>query len=232
MRNRGPRPNDEKLFAPRHHAALRAATEDLSWLLARDYGVDAARQLVGNRYRLNKRQRQAVARVAAAPAAVARRKTRRVPLGDISGRRVAIDGFNLLILLETALSGGYLFCGKDGTYRDLSSVYGSYKRVRQTHASILRVGEALRPAATVAWYFDAPVSNSGRLKTILREISEEHNYRWAVELVNNPDRDLVALPDDTVVVSSDSWVLDHCGHWCNLGRELLAGEADLRLLSF
>ncbi|MTB52603.1 DUF434 domain-containing protein [Lewinella sp. W8] len=67
MRNRGPQPNDDKLFAERHHAALRAATDDLSWLLARAYGVDSALQLVGNRNRLNKRQRQAVARMAAAP---------------------------------------------------------------------------------------------------------------------------------------------------------------------
>jgi hypothetical protein len=231
MRNRGPGPKDDQLFAARYHAALRAAADDLSWLLERHYGIDSALQLVGNRYRLNQRQRQAVARVAAAPSAVVSRQHRRIPLAEITGRRVAIDGFNLLILLETALSGGYIFCGKDGTYRDLSSVHGSYKRVRQTQASIHRVGEALRPAAVVTWYFDAPVSNSGRLKTILREIGEKKGYNWSVELVNNPDRDLVALPDEVVIVTSDSWVLDHGGTWCNLGRELLHQETEIRLFS-
>ncbi len=224
MRNRGPQPNDQRLFNEKHHPALTAATDDLCWLLSRDYGIDSSLQLVGNRYRLNKRQRMAVGRVAAPAEAIVAREARRIPLADLAGRRVAIDGFNLLILLESAYGGGLILQGRDGTFRDLAGVHGTYKHVQHTQPAILLVGEALRPAASVSWYFDQPVSNSGRLKTMLRELSEIHGFNWEVELVYNPDKELIAMPDETVLVSSDSWILDDGGAWCNLGRELLEGE--------
>lgn len=224
MRNRGPQPNDPALFASKHLAALTAATDDLCWLLSREYGIDSSLQLVGNRYRLNKRQRMAVGRVSAAPEAIAKREERRIPLADIGGKTIAIDGFNLLILLESAFGGGLVLHARDGTYRDLAGVHGTYKHVRHTVPALLRVGEALRPASQVVWYFDQPVSNSGRLKTMLREMAETHAFNWEVKLVYNPDKELIALPNETVIVSSDSWILDDGGAWCNLGRELLVGE--------
>lgn len=223
MRNRGPQPNDKKLFSPKFYPALTAATDDLSWLLGRGYGADAALQLVGNNYRLNKRQRMAVGRMAAAQDKIASRKAREISLGDIGGKVVAIDGFNLLILLESAFGGGLVLAGRDGTYRDLASVHGTYKHVQHTEAALLRVGERLQSAATVTWYFDTPVSNSGRLKTMLREMAETHHFNWTVELVYNPDKVLIGLPDDVVLVSSDSWILDDGGAWCNLGRQLVKG---------
>lgn len=220
-RNRGPHPNDERLFGEKYHPALRAATDDLCWLLGRDYGVDSALQLVGNRYRLNKRQRMAVGRSSASAEAVMARQARQVRLAELAGRRVAIDGFNLLILLESAYGGGLVLQGRDGTYRDLAGVHGTYKNVRHTVPALKLVGEALGEASGVVWYFDAPVSNSGRLKTMLRELSEAEGYGWDIILVNNPDKELIALPDEVVLVSSDSWILDDGGSWCNLGRELL-----------
>ncbi|MFT5999984.1 MAG: hypothetical protein ACI81P_002443 [Neolewinella sp.] len=221
MRNRGPQPNDKKLFAANFFPALTAATDDLGWLLGRGYGSDSALQLVGNHYRLNKRQRMAVGRVAAATAKIADRKTREIPLQEIGGKTVAVDGFNLLILLESAFGGGLVLAGRDGSLRDLASVYGTYKHVQHTVPALLKVGEALRPAAGVTWYFDTPVSNSGRLKTMLRELAEAHKFNWTIELAYNPDKELIALPNDVVLVSSDSWILDDGGAWCNLGRELV-----------
>ena len=227
MRNRGPQPQDHLLFAPKFHAALSAAVDDLSWLLGRGYGPASALQLVGNHYRLNKRQRQAVGRVAASPRAIAARKAREVPVSELAQREVVIDGFNLLILLESAGGGSIVFRGRDGALRDLSSVHGTYKHVKQTIPALLEVGETLRPAACVAWYFDAPVSNSGRLKTMLGELAEEYNFNWTIELVNNPDRTLIEMDSSSIIVSSDSWILDECGPWCNLGAALLAAKEDI-----
>lgn len=164
----------------------------------------------------------AVGRVAAAEEKIAARKSREVSLKDIDGKVVAIDGFNLLILLESAFGGGLVLAGRDGTLRDLASVHGTYKHVQHTVPALIRVGEALRTASGVTWYFDTPVSNSGRLKTMLRELAETHGFNWTVELVYNPDKELIGLPDEVVLISSDSWILDDGGAWCNLGRELVA----------
>lgn len=229
MRNRGPQPNDPALFAPKHLPALTNAVDDLCWLQSRGYGIDSALQLVGNRYRLNKRQRMAVGRVSASAEAIAARKKRQVPLAEIAGKAVAIDGFNLLILLESAFGGALILQARDGSYRDLAGVHGTYKHVQHTVPALLKVGEALRSAEKVSWYFDQPVSNSGRLKTMLREMAETHGFSWEIKLAYNPDKELIALPNDTVIVSSDSWILDDGGQWCNLGKELLETEKIWRI---
>ncbi|MEM1358006.1 MAG: DUF434 domain-containing protein [Bacteroidota bacterium] len=220
-RNRGPQPNDKKLFDAKHLPALRAATDDLCWLLTREYGQDSSLQLVGNRYRLNKRQRQAIGRTAAADQAVAHRLSKQVALAELRDRSIAIDGFNLLILLESAHGGGIILQGRDGTLRDLASVHGTYKHVQHTIPALITVGETLRHAGRITWYFDQPVSNSGRLKTLLRSLAEEHHFNWQVELAYNPDKELIVLPNEMIIVSSDSWILDEGGPWCNLGREIL-----------
>lgn len=221
VRNRGKRPNDDKLFAPKHHSGLRAATDDLCWLLSRGYAENSALQLVGNRYRLNKRQQDAVLRVGCSNAQIAERRKNIRTLADLRGQTVEIDGFNLLILLESALSGSYIFRGRDGLYRDIASVRGSYKRVVKTEAALHLVGKVLSAAevAAVKWYFDSPVSNSGRLKSRLLTISAEAGYNWEVELVFDPDKELVKSKN--IVISSDGIILESAAKWFNLGALLI-----------
>lgn len=68
----------------------------------------------------------------------------------------------------------------------------------------------------VIWYFDTPVSNSGRIKTLLFEVAEETGFNWNIELVYNPDK---ALADsDHIVISSDAFVLNECKFWFNLAE--------------
>jgi hypothetical protein len=75
--HRGPHPDDAALFGrPDIQHTLRLAAGDLAWLLGRHYAPTAALTLVGNRYQLHERQRQALARAVAAPAVGHRRHLR------------------------------------------------------------------------------------------------------------------------------------------------------------
>ena len=47
----------------------------------------------------------------------------------IKNRQIIIDGFNLIITVETALAGGIVFCCRDGYAGDIAGVYGSYHMV-------------------------------------------------------------------------------------------------------
>lgn len=220
-RKRGQHPSDSKLFSKKWRPALTAAVEDLSLLLSRGYGSNASLELVGNRYRLNKRQRLAVLRMSASDEEVQRRKTKECTVDDLVDQPIAIDGFNLLVLLESALSGAFVFRCRDGLYRDISSVHGSYKRVVKTEEAILLVGDTLKQLQTgpVLWLLDSPISNSGRLKTLLYELSTAHAFPWEVELVFNPDK--VLAESEAVVISSDGWILDQTSRWYNLGARLI-----------
>lgn len=220
-RQRGKHPNDDRLFSAKWLEALRLAVDDHSYLLSHGYGGNAALELVGNRYKLNKRQRQALLRISAAAHEIELRQAKKCTSSQIREETVAIDGFNLLILLENAYSGAYVFHCRDGCYRDISSVHGSYKHIRQTAEAIVLVGRVLEKlqAKAVHWLLDRPVSNSGRLKEFLLTTAAEQNWNWQVELCYNPDQELARSTD--IVVSSDGWVLDQTQRWFNLGQLLL-----------
>lgn len=220
--HRGPHPEDARLFAADALPRLVAAVADLCWLLSREYATKAALKLVGDRYGLQRRQRLAVMRSACSDAALARRRSREVPRTALTGRVLLIDGFNVLTTIEAALAGGVILHARDGAFRDMASMHGTYRRVEETSPAIQFVGRYLEdcPPAQCRWYLDRPVSNSGRLRALLLEAAEEHGWNWTVELVDNPDRLLIEQPQ--IVATSDSDVLDRSGRWLNLARCVVA----------
>ncbi len=219
-RHRGPHPSDRAIFAPARLPALREAVADLSWLFGRGYGEVAAIAVVGDRYQLRKRARLAAARMAAPDAVAAARRARRLDLDALRGRPLVIDGFNVLVTGESALSGAVVLRGRDGALRDLGSVYGSYRAVDETERVIATLVEVLGAAApaSVTWLLDRPVSNSGRLAARLRAAAPG----WTVELVDAPDPALAA--STAVVATADAWILDRCAAWIDLPAAVIAAR--------
>jgi len=218
IKNRGKYPGDEDLFASGYFPVFTKAADDLCYLLTRGYGSASALELVGNRYRLNKRQREALLRISSSREEIDSRQAKVCPAADLKGQSVDIDGFNLLIVLESLLSGAFVFKCRDGSYRDISGVHGSYHRVAKTGDAIRLVEAGLKNLGVehVCWYLDAPVSNSGRLKTLLLSAN---NCWWEVELLNSPDRELAQ--SSRIVITSDGWILDRVSRWFNLIEYLL-----------
>lgn len=217
--HRGPAPEDAKCFAPKQLAALRSAVAELSWLLGHGYAERSALALVGDRHALTARQRKAVSRCAAAEPVAAARRARRVETTRLAGRVVHVDGFNTIIGGETVCSGGVVLRGRDGAHRDLASVHGTYGRVEETSEVLEALAELLVPARAVVWLLDRPVSNSGRLAGLLRELAEAKALPWEVELVWDPDRVLVG--SDAVVATADAQILDAGVEWVDLPGALI-----------
>jgi hypothetical protein len=174
--HRGPHPADEKLFAPKAIDDLRLAVGDFSLLLTKGYAQKSALKLVGDRFSLTDRQRLAVMRGACSDQQRASRRQRRVDLQNLAGESVAVDGYNVLITIEAAMSGGFVFKGRDGCCRDLASIHGTYRKVTETIPAIQLIGEYLQEIDTgrTLWLLDSPVSNSGRLKTLIGELADKN----------------------------------------------------------
>ncbi|MGM0578403.1 MAG: DUF434 domain-containing protein [Myxococcota bacterium] len=219
--HRGPRHEDARIFGEAWVPTLREAVRDLSWLQTRGYAEKSALKLVGDRYQLRRRQRVAVLRCACADDALARRRETRVPEEAVRGAEVWLDGFNVLTTVEAALSGGCVLVGRDGCHRDMASMHGSYRKVRETRPAIERVGAVLAGlgVASCRWLLDSPVSNSGRLRGALRDAAEARGWRWEVDLV--PDPDPLLAQADAVVATADSVILDGCDRWLNLARRVV-----------
>jgi hypothetical protein len=212
-KHRGPGPRDPEWFSSEARLDLAAAVADLSWLLTRGYAEPSSMKLVGDRYRLVERQRVAVLRSACSDASLARRHANR--LGDLHGQRLRIDGFNLILTLESALGGGIVLGGRDGCYRDLASVHGTYRRVEETQPALELAAGWLTEwgVGSCTWFLDSPVSNSGRLAAMIRAMG------WKAEVVPDPDK-LLAVPGDPIA-TADAGILDRCGPWINLARLLV-----------
>jgi hypothetical protein len=214
--HRGPHPQDAKLFAPAVVADLKSAVADFSLLLTKGYADKSALKLVGDRFSLTERQRLAVMRNACSDQQLMSRKQNEVRIETLAGQSLAIDGYNILITIEAAISGGLIFIGRDGCLRDLASIHGTYRKVTETIPAVQLIGDFLKEVSVTdcLWLLDSPVSNSGRLKTLIGELVRKNNWNWEIKLSPSPDYELIRT--GRIVATSDSVVLDRCKKWVNL----------------
>jgi hypothetical protein len=182
--------------------------------------------LVGDRYRLVERQCVAVLRSACSDAALADRKSRELDVQALRGRPLMIDGFNLILTLESALGGGGVLACRDGCYRDLASVHGTYRRVAETRPALDLAARWLSEwgIGPCSWLLDAPVSNSGRLAEVIRAAGAG----WSAAVV--PDADAVLVAGDAATATADAGVLACCGEWVSLARALVEAGAPEALI--
>jgi hypothetical protein len=199
---------------------LKKAQDEILWLLDRGYKPGPVIEFVGSHYQLSSRQRSALQRASSSRIQYERRASSMLPLSAAKDGCLFIDGFNLIITLETALSGGLIVPGKDNVYRDLAGVRGSYSSNLLTETALDLIGRCFTelqiPEAVI--YLDQPVSNSGRLRGMLLEYSLKWNIPIRVELVPNADTILSHLER---VVTGDSIILDKCISWFNLSAKII-----------
>lgn len=219
--HRGAHPEDARLFGPHALAKLRLACQEAAWLRGRDYPIDVAVRIVGEHHQLTARQRIAVRRAVCSEAERSLRQSKTISFLHAGEKPWEIDGFNLMITLEVALSGGVLLRGGDGTVRDIAGLRGSYRPVQESESALALLGSSLAahrvPSARL--WLDAPVSNSGRLRALIVERAAAWPCPVSVELVKNVDEVLAA---ESYVVSSDSVVIERCASWLNLAAWIIA----------
>lgn len=211
---RGYVPEDRIEFTGEQLWRLREAAKDTQYLLNRGYPVKNATTFIGNHYRLSERQRLALARSISSCQDINIRKSKQI-CSDMMGMSVHIDGFNTIISLEVALSGSLLLHCSDGIVRDLAGLRGTYRIIDKTEQALRLILDRLQEwgIAEAVFYLDEPVSNSGRLKTLLLQTAQKYKIKVSVEVIPDVDRVLERLPG---VVSGDAIILNRCKSWINL----------------
>lgn len=219
MTARGFVPTDEKEFNQNSMLILRKAQRDILFLIERGYPIKSASTFVGNHYLLSERQRLAVVRATTPKNTVEMRQKKQIK-GEMKGKKVLIDGLNLIITLEVALSQTTLICCMDGTIRDLAGLRGTYRLIDKTDEAIKLIGHKLMELKIeeAVFFLDSPVSNTGRLKQRIYDVLTDFPFKTTVELVNNAD---VLIEKQEHVISSDAIVLNKCISWINLAAEIV-----------
>lgn len=224
-RRRGFDPEDSRWFSETEVERMRSAQNEIRYLLDRGYRMEPVISFIGNHYQFSMRQRTALQRATSSTLQQVVRASKKLPPEAIQDGAIEIDGFNLLITLETALSGSPILACDDGVLRDLAGLRGTYSLIAQTDIALRLIFSSLSrlSAPAVKFFLDAPVSNSGRLKK--RILEEAQSWTIPVEVMLVPDADKV-LSDQERIITGDSVLLDSCRSWFNLTEYLLRHELE------
>ena len=206
---------------------LQRAAEDFRFLLNRGYPRKAALELVGNRYGLTSDERHLLHRGVFSDFDSESRRKKKVSVGDVGNKDLAIDGHNVLITIEAGLSRRPLVLGDDGFIRDISGLSGSFKKTETTEKAIqfiIRAIKKIRPSQTL-FLLDAPISKSGELAEEVRNYLKKENIPGDAMAVKVPERILIGFPG--VVATSDTAIIDRSKKVLDLARYILRKNIEL-----
>lgn len=198
---------------------IKEAIIDMRFLLSRGYTRKSAAIFIANRYHLTKDERAILYRAVYDEKTIKRHGEKIVSPVFVNGRILAIDGFNVLITVESGLKGKVLVECDDGFIRDVSAVFGKYVISDYTFRAIdliLTYLSNLNPQKAL-FFFDSPVSRSGDLASQVRFRLENYGVDGRAQAVKQSDIAVlthgeVVATSDCVIIERADRVLDLAGH--------------------
>jgi hypothetical protein len=216
---RGYHKEDVHEFQGEEKSKLEKASYELYFLLNQGYPIKQTATFIGNHYMFSERQRLALVRTISSYEDCENRLHKQITdFNEIHA--VYIDGFNTIITLEVALSGSPIFKSLDGTIRDLAGLRGNYRIIDKTEKAIHLIYQWLvsKGIKEGFFYFDSPVSNSGRLANLVKEIASMYEIQVLTYVIPDVDQTLEKLAN---VITSDAIILNKCISWLNMNQEII-----------
>ena len=193
---------------------LKEAKKDFQYLLGRGFPRTGALKYVGNHYLLDEIQRNYLNRTVFSREKIKTRKSKLILLSDVKGKDVLLDGYNVLITVETMFQGAddLIVNCDDGVTRDVKAVFGKYKENETTASalnSIISLLKLFKPKS-VLFFYDSPVSLSGELARTTKEILDSCEVPGDAQTSKNVDKTLINLSKEmgAVVATSDGVIID------------------------
>lgn len=197
------------------------AIEDLRYLLGRGYGRISSVKFVGDKYQLDKPQRLLLYRGVYPSGGADTHKMKLVNPSDVRGRVLAVDGFNVLITVNSAMKGIPVYLCDDGLLRDVSETHSSACREDLTKPLSFTVQALvdLQPGST-HFIFDRLISKSGEFsKQVAQELRSKAVPGGASTATS---ADFEVLKKGDIIASSDSVIIDKAGQIFDLAAYVIA----------
>ena len=199
------------------------AVHDLRYLLNQGYPRDSAVNFVSNHYRLQLNQRHLLARCVFSRREVAGHRRKSVRTSAVRGKRLGVDGYNVLITLESILTRKQVVRCDDGYVRDLRAIFGKYRVSPATSRALtelLRIIAGARPSY-VKLLFDKQVSRSGELAGMVRQRLEQTRLKGDAQATAGVDFKLRRFD---VAASSDRAIIGRAKAIWDIPAESLKGR--------
>jgi hypothetical protein len=186
---------------------------------------------VGDKYQLSKEERLILYRGFFGDSTIEKHKRKLLSPSEIRGERIAIDGYNVLITVESMLSDRPLLLCKDGVIRDISGIYGKHKFTKTTRKAIELILAFLKryKPSEVCFFFDAQVSKSGELAALIRKSLKEAGIIGDAKAVKQADSEALRYSD--IVATSDSVSIDYARKVIDIAGEIVGKIAPKSLIN-
>jgi len=206
---------------------------DYRYLLERDYPQKSILKLVGDRYALPSHERVMLYRGLAKKQQVRERQQKLLP--DIPAHaEVTLDGFNVCRTVGSYLNGNPVFVGMDGYLRDVSELHRKKLKWEVLERSMTLILEFLREknVSHIHFYFDAPISHSGKMCVMTRQKMLELNMVGEAETVFSPDNELITI-EKGFICTADSNIIENANvKVFDLAHQLLLNKFSAHVFSF
>lgn len=199
---------------------LTKAIQDVRYLLSRGYNRVVTIRFVADSRRVTLSERYVLIRGVYDETEAEKRRKKLVKTRSIADQIVSVDGYNLLITVESMLAGKLLIQCDDSTTRDISAVFGKHKITKRTFQAlqmILQIFKENNPKE-VRFYYDKQVSKSGQLASVTRRMLEEVGLKGTAATAQKSD--MATLKSGGIIVSSDSVVVQKAENVLDLAGEL------------
>ncbi len=208
---------NKKLTEPAH---------DIRYLLARGYSISAAIRFVSDHYRLTESERHILVRVVRPPEVATARREKRLACADINGRDVLIDGYNVLITVESMLKDEKLWLGDDGFIRDTRGVFRNYNNTDTTCRAVDKMLSFLSEYSvrSVNILLDTQMSKSGQLARYIYNRFHRYSLNGSARTSRHVDFDLKNAGAGVVVATADGVVIDAVGEVIDIAACLMERE--------
>lgn len=197
--------------------SMENAAADIRYLLDRGYSQKSAVGFVCSHYRLDVKVRYLLSRTVLSCKVSEKREAKFLPCDKIEGNSIVIDGYNIIIGMESSLEKKAYLCD-DGVIRDVKGAFRSYKVSSNTErvvGLILKFLKEMKPE-NVVFLLDAQISRSGMLSKRLREKSGDAGLKIDARTSKHVDYDLKHCMG--IVATSDGVIIDEAEKVVNFLR--------------
>ena len=193
-----------------------AAVSEIRYLLERGYPKKSAITYVCNHHRLDLEFRHIFTRIMYPQSTITSRRAKTVGCEDIEHNEVWIDGYNVLIGVESALRGDPVYLCDDGFLRDTRGVFRNFHSSDETEQALHEILSvlALHNPKRVEIVFDSQISKSGEMARQVYRKMKALGISGCARTSKQADFDLKKC--NKLVATSDGGIIDAVEHVVNL----------------
>lgn len=194
---------------------------DIRSILRWGYPKFATIRFVAEHSQLTVEERHILTRVIMPPDKVVTRIRKKIACNDISNRDLLLDGYNVLLSVDSLMKKEPMWFCDDGYIRDTRYYFSKTSQAEDIEKALDSILEFLseKSPKSITFLLDSQISRSGELAGFIRHKLEEygipgkaHTSRTAdFDLKTegrNPEKNLIVATSDGIVIDSVLQVLD------------------------